>query len=268
MNKQLRTLKVLNIFAFIAMVAVNIAAQTMPLGGFTTQEISAFYPTLLTPAGITFAIWSVIYLLTGWFVFQQAFSANDQMTEKTGWLFAVTCALNIAWIVSWHYQMMLFATVIIVALWVCLLQLYRRTDRQPWHLKTGFTIYYAWITVATAVQVFIYLALVIPAIHVQRTAVTITIAVLAALTILALRKIFSAHDYFFGLTVAWSIFGIFLSHLGEGYNKMYPLIVLVSGLCTLILVASLLIQVMQNERPTMLPDTPADPAEPLPEAGK
>lgn len=235
MNKQLRTLKVLNIFAFIAMVAVNIAAQTMPLGGFTTQEISAFYPTLLTPAGITFAIWSVIYLLTGWFVFQQAFSANDQMTEKTGWLFAVTCALNIAWIVSWHYQMMLFATVIIVALWVCLLQLYRRTDRQPWHLKTGFTIYYAWITVATAAQLFIYLSVIIPSVHLRMPAVSITVSALLILTGVALLKLMNYSDVFFGLTMAWSVTGVFISHLGPGYNKMYPGIIALSAIAAAVL---------------------------------
>ena len=263
MNKQLRIFKVLNIFAFIAMGAVNVAAQTLPLGGMNTAQISALYPTLLTPVGLTFSIWTVIYLLMGWFVIRQTITGDDQATEKVGWLFALTCALNIAWIISWHYQFMLLATVAIVTLWVCLLQINMKIKDESWLLKAGFSVYYAWITVATAVQIFIYLALKIPAIHLRQNALTITILVLAAMTILGLSKIFSGHDSFFGLTIDWAIVGIFLSHVGsEGYNKMYPILILVSGLCALILSASLVISVMKNEKKDPVDDIgePVKPA--------
>ena len=262
MDKQLRIFKVLNIFAFIAMVAVNIAAQTMPLGGLNTAQISALYPTLLTPVGLTFSIWTVIYLLMGWFVVKQLLMTNAIATEKTGWLFALTCALNIAWIISWHYQIMLFATVTIVALWICLMQIYHKVGDESMLTKAGFSVYYAWITVATAVQIFIYLALKIPAIHLRQNALTITILVLAALTILGLSKIFAGHDNFFGLTIDWAIIGIFISHVGPGYNKMYPILILVSGLCALALLASLIVSVMKNEKkPPVVEDSASEPAE-------
>ncbi len=58
-----------NVLAFILMVIVNgIAGSTTLIGGMTTADVSNAYPTLLTPAGYTFAIWGVIYVLLGVFV--------------------------------------------------------------------------------------------------------------------------------------------------------------------------------------------------------
>ncbi|MBQ0145950.1 MAG: hypothetical protein KBS51_02380 [Lachnospiraceae bacterium] len=51
----------INLFAFTAMVAVNILANALPLGGNTSGQVSDRYPSLFTPAGITFAIRGVIY---------------------------------------------------------------------------------------------------------------------------------------------------------------------------------------------------------------
>lgn len=41
---------------------VSIPGSPYLIGGMTQADISNMYPTAITPAGITFAIWSVIYL--------------------------------------------------------------------------------------------------------------------------------------------------------------------------------------------------------------
>lgn len=62
------TWKWINLTAFIAMVAVNALAELLPIGGMTTGQISALYPSPLTPAPLSFGIWGLIYLLLILFV--------------------------------------------------------------------------------------------------------------------------------------------------------------------------------------------------------
>ena len=61
MKASFRTLAIANLLAFIAVLAVNYLANTLPLNGKDTGELSDQYPNLIVPAGITFSIWSVIY---------------------------------------------------------------------------------------------------------------------------------------------------------------------------------------------------------------
>ena len=51
-----------NSLAVIATIIVNALAVLLPLNGKTTQELSDNIPNLFVPAGITFSIWSVIYI--------------------------------------------------------------------------------------------------------------------------------------------------------------------------------------------------------------
>ena len=46
----------------IFMIVMNTLAVMLPLNGLTTKELSDTLSTLITPAGFTFAIWSLIYL--------------------------------------------------------------------------------------------------------------------------------------------------------------------------------------------------------------
>ena len=51
--------------AFGVMVIINAAANLLPINGNTSGEVSDSYPNLFAPAGYTFVIWGVIYLLLG-----------------------------------------------------------------------------------------------------------------------------------------------------------------------------------------------------------
>lgn len=248
------TFKILNLFAMTAMVAINILAQTLPLGGHTTAEISAMYPTLLTPAPITFSIWSVIYILLGYVVIRQLLTAKDEATEKMGWWFAISCGLNIAWIVFWHYQLLLFASVAIVGLWVALMMLSDSVKTESWLHKAAFRIYYGWITVAMAAQLYILLSANLPGLHTKTIALIITISAMVVLTAFGLAKVMGERDGFFGIAIAWALAGIFINHVGPGYNGMYLSIVLVSGIAALSLVAAIIYSMIRARKPKILPE--------------
>ena len=95
----------------VAMVAVNYLANALPLNGRRTGDVSDAYPSLFTPAGLTFAIWGVIYLLLGCVLYQLGFfrggersADRDALLNRVGLLFSISSLANTAWVFAWHYD--------------------------------------------------------------------------------------------------------------------------------------------------------------------
>ena len=65
-------------FTYVAMVAVNFLANSLPINNSSTGVISDAYPNLFAPAGPAFSIWGLIYLLLGGYVV----SMKTKMTAK------------------------------------------------------------------------------------------------------------------------------------------------------------------------------------------
>ena len=70
-------MKYLNLIAFVFMITMNYLANALPLNGKTTGQLSDQYPNLFTPAGITFSIWGVIYLLLLVFIILQLWGSQQ-----------------------------------------------------------------------------------------------------------------------------------------------------------------------------------------------
>jgi translocator protein len=51
--------QILNILAFVLVVAVNGLANSLPINEQTTGQVSDMYPVLFTPAGYVFSIWGL-----------------------------------------------------------------------------------------------------------------------------------------------------------------------------------------------------------------
>lgn len=236
MKNNLTGLKVLNAFALIAMIVVNMLAQVLPLGGKTTAEISASYPTLLTPIGLSFSIWFVIYVAMTWFVAQQIFSKDNTATKEIGPLFAISCGLNIAWIFSWHYEQMLLAMISIIGLWLILMLIDSKMGDEKWYLKGGFAIYYAWITAATAIQIFIYFSNLLDISNGGMPSVAITVGAIVALTTFALEKILRERDDFFGFTIAWALLGVLLTQVNGEVATAYRIVEIVTAFGLLLII--------------------------------
>src|SRR5512136_454224 len=112
-------LKWSNIIAFALTVIVNsLAGSTTLIGGVNTAQISDSNPTLITPPGYVFAIWGVIYVLLGVFAVYQALPSQRDMGYhgKISWLFALSCVINMAWLMLWQYQFIAISTVLMLAL--------------------------------------------------------------------------------------------------------------------------------------------------------
>ena len=203
--------KILNIFAFAVMVLMNYLANALPLGGKTTGEISAQYPNLFVPAGITFSIWGIIYILLLGFCLLQFMAQNREMVHAIGWLFAVSCILNALWIVAWHYQFPGISLIIMILLLATLVIInYRLLPFANGITKATFGIYLGWICIATIANTTALLVSINWqgwGIGEEAWAVIMVLAG-AVVTLLVL------HNYrnpFTGLVVIWALVGIIIA---------------------------------------------------------
>ena len=119
------TLAIANVVFFIGVVVVNGLANALPINDVGTGELSAEYPNLFVPAGITFSIWGIIYLLLAAYVIY-AVVTRERALERLGWWFVATCAANMAWIFAWHYRLVGLSVLIMLAFLAVLLVIYGR----------------------------------------------------------------------------------------------------------------------------------------------
>ncbi len=162
MNKD-RLRQVVNVLAVIATIAVNGLANALPINGQTTGEISDRFQVYFTPAGYVFSIWGLIYLALIAFAVYQALPAQREnpRLRRVGYLFALSCVANVAWLFAWHYERFPLTLVAMLALLLLLIAVYLRLEigraqvspAERWLAHVPFSIYLGWITVATIANV-------------------------------------------------------------------------------------------------------------------
>lgn len=226
-SREKKGLKILNLIFYIFMLAANGLATTKILGQNTTQEISAKYSNLFTPAGITFAIWGVIYIMIGYFVLYQlgnhGYGARKEVTEKIGIWFIVSCILNVAWLFFWAFDMIGISMIVMLALLVVLYMIYFRIHLLEDYLyndeKKGFllpfSLYCGWISVATIANISVFVKYMhwnlFNVSEIVWVSLAIILAVLINLFFISIRK-----DKAFGIVGIWALAGIAYGRYLEG----------------------------------------------------
>ncbi len=218
-------LSILNIIGFLGTIVVNVLANALPINNKTTGELSDQYPNLFVPAGFTFSIWGLIYILLAIFVVYGMISAIKADTKRssvtgTGILFFLTCIANIGWIFAWHYQLLPLSMLLMILLLACLIAIYLRLSigksdaakKEKYLVHLPFSVYLGWITIATIANAT---ALLVSTkwntfgLGEQFWAVAvIVIGIVIVLTVLFQRK-----DIFFCLVVDWALLGILIKRL-------------------------------------------------------
>jgi hypothetical protein len=214
-------LKIFDLAAFLGTVTVNVLANSLPIGGRTTGELSDLYPNLFVPAPVTFSIWGLIYLLLGIFVvYQIAAPAGSRIVSKAGLPFLLASAANMSWIFLWHHQRVAASLLAMVVLLGSLLTIYVRLDIgrkvSSWSEKLlaqlPFSVYLGWITVATIANLTVVLVYTgWNRFGLSEQAWTVIVLVIAALIALAL--LFRRNDVFFALVILWAFLGILIKRL-------------------------------------------------------
>lgn len=238
-----------NIILLVTTLAANAAGAFGLINGLSQKDISDKYQTLITPAPMTFSIWSVIYVLLITSLIVLIIKHDKEYygkgIDRISLLFWLSCLFNILWIVSFSYLQLALSVVFIFLLLVMLTLISQKLipihSQKKILLPLTFGLYSGWVFIATVIN--------IAALLVKNnwngfsiadsTWAMLILGVSVVLTALVLLKVKNAA---FPLPIAWGFWGIyqFLKDT-NGFQGQYPgiewtalvgiiLLVLLSGL--------------------------------------
>jgi len=203
-------MKILNLILFAGMILMNYLANALPLNSKTTGELSDSFPNLFVPAGITFSIWGIIYLLLAIYSVVQFKNSNQDIIAKIGLPFAISCILNGLWIVCWHYGKLPLSLIVMLGMLVSLVYINLLIKDIPFGIiKASFGIYLGWICIATIANVT---ALLVRSgwngFNISQE--NWTIIMIGAGALIAALTLYRLNNPFIGLSVIWAFSGIII----------------------------------------------------------
>lgn len=243
--------------SFLIMVTVNTLANILPIAGQTTAEVSDSYSNLFAPAGMTFSIWGLIYLLLAFYVLYQLGLFRKDTTPATaallnhiGIYFTLSSIANALWVFAWHNKFIPVSMLYIIIILICLIMIYsiinssKLTLTESICVRLPFSIYHGWITVATfanATVLLVYLnwnGFSIP--EPVWTVFMLIIGALIGLTITLKNK-----DMAYGIVFIWAYAGVILKHTDPaGFNGSYPSVIITACACVaLFIIAELFVYI-------------------------
>ncbi len=209
------------ILTILATLVVNVLANSLPINGLTTGEISDRFDVYFVPAGYVFSIWGLIYIgLIAFAVYQALPSQRENpRLRAAGWWVALSGLANSLWIFLWHYEQFFLTLIAMLGLLAALIVTYLRLDigrtrasaAETWAARVPFSIYLGWITVATVANVTALLN------HVRWDGFGIAPeiwmgVVLAAVLVIATLMAFTRRDVAYALVLLWALAGIGIKH--------------------------------------------------------
>lgn len=227
-NKLLQFLQIGNIIAVILTIIVNSLANILPIGGKLTGEISDNIPNLFAPAGLTFSIWGVIYILIILFSIHLArdLFKKEKITkpfiEKISFLFILASFANILWIFLWHYEQILLSLIAMIILFTSLLMIYIRLNigiekisfKDKILIHMPISVYLGWITVATIANITAFLV-TIKWNGFEISEVLWMILLLIIISILTILVLIKRKDYAYSSVIIWALIGIAIKRYAD-----------------------------------------------------
>lgn len=186
------------------------------LNGVSAGEVSAKYPTILTPAGYAFSIWSLIYLGLAIFSVLQAIPSYSSRFDGIRILYLVSCLLNCSWLYFWHHDWIAACALTIVVLATALVILLRRIPRGRTFPEAAattavFGIYGGWVTCASLVNIIIFLST--RGVDPRSLTLGVTAVIVAVAAAILVR--WRLRNYLYPLAVAWALGAIAVSQSGN-----------------------------------------------------
>jgi len=237
-------IKLFAVLTYMAMVVVNFLANSLPINNRSTGTISDSYPNLFAPAGLTFSIWGLIYLLlAGYLVYQfisferKGSKKNENLLKKVNLFFAATSIANIAWIFAWHYDLIGLSVLIMAALLILLIRIadVLRIEKmglvEKLFISVPFSVYFGWITVATIANITVFLVSIgWNGFGIAEFVWTIIILLIGLL--IGIWRMNKDKSVAYGLVLIWAYIGILAKHVSaDGFGGQYPGIIATLTVC-------------------------------------
>jgi hypothetical protein len=215
MEKRIQPLMVA--LATVGTVIFNYFAATGTLGGVATNVVSDRHPTVITPAGYAFAIWSLIYLGMIAFSIYQLLPSKFEFFAKIRRAYIVSCVLNCTWLYFWSQGEIALCSFILFLLMVTLAYINRKlattaTAGEYWLGKAPFGIYFGWVTAASLLNLMIALTANGLPMGYQEYLGAVFI-LLAGILAVAVR--INITNYMFPLAIAWAVTAIAVKQSGK-----------------------------------------------------
>ena len=206
---------VLVIVATLATIGFNFLAAGGWINGITPEEVSAKYPTPVTPADYAFAIWSLIYAGLIAFSIYQVLPSNLEKFRGVRTFFILSSALNCGWIYFWHHDQIVvcFILISLLAITLFFINLYLKKTNSSgdyWLVKAPFNIYFGWVTAATLVN----FAVMLVYLKMEATG-GLAVILIALATAVGLLVRFKLSNYLCPLAIAWALTGIAVKQSGN-----------------------------------------------------
>lgn len=150
-----------NLIVLILVFIFNFLTGTGLINDLSQADISAMYPTKITPAGFAFSIWALIYTLVFISVVWMLYKYKDKEMDKiiqaiSGW-FILSSLANILWTVTFSYLKLPLSTLLIAVLLISLVMILMNLSKLNFKLKAifplSFGLYAGWVMIATVVNI-------------------------------------------------------------------------------------------------------------------
>jgi xanthosine utilization system XapX-like protein len=223
----------------VTLVMNGLAGSTTLLNGQDTAAISDKNVNLFTPAGYTFAIWGIIYLLLigytayqiGWLGKLKRTKLKQDTIERITPYFIATSVLNSVWIFAWQYEVLWLSVGLIIGILYSLVRIEEILKDKDYTLaermlvKNPFSIYFGWITVATIANICTWLVSIgFTGGGLSPVFWTGTLLIVGAFVGIAgmLRNTNCAY----GAVFIWAYTGILVKHVSEqGWDAQYQVVI-------------------------------------------
>ena len=258
--KKIQALSIFNLCALLLHISFAYLTQFRLINDLDVGQVSNNYNSLFTTAGITFAIWGVIYAALLFFciyhivmAYRHAVNhpANEDVRRIGGW-FILNNLGAAAWLLVWTNKMITASLGLIILQLITLIVINLRagihnplrTIAAKVFTQFPLSIYFGWLTIATMANSCIYLLASgwdgFGYTPIYWTRIMIGIAVFLTALVVFIR-----HNVFYGVVIIWALYGIILKRQSEDID-VYASVIQTAWIGLGIVGLICLIQFLQN----------------------
>jgi hypothetical protein len=260
--KKTQILSFLNVVALAIHVTLSYFTQFRLINQQDVGQVSDAYDSVFTPAGITFAIWGVIYTALLFFCgyhIRMAFKqkdihpANENVLRMGPW-FVLNNIGAAAWLIVWTKGLITASMGLIIFQLLTLIIIHLKLNIHDPNSKTDskiftqfpLSIYFAWLTIATIANISVYLlASGWKGFGLEYSPIEWTRIMIGVAVFLTTLIVFARRNVFFGLVIIWALYGIILKR--ESINPTtYAEVIKTAWIGLGIVASSCIIQFLQN----------------------
>ena len=210
-------------------------------------EEGSFGAPLVIPESYAFAIWGPIYLFLTIFPLYQLFKRNEKHPSwsQVRFWYSTNVIANGLWLVGASYDWLWFTLALIVFMLVSLIKINtlllkiksEEDEVSFWFERVGFSVYFGWITLATALNVSAALKFYNwDGLGISEVAWSIIVLTVAAS--IAAFTYWKYRDTSYALVIIWAFIALIIKHLDSSIKIVYLSILVVVVFTILILIGS------------------------------